>query len=320
MRSKLTTIGAALLIATSAVLLTACNDKDTPVAAPTTSAVGAAGMGPGQTGDTGASTSPGGSNSQSTVKAIGKTGWYDGFDITVDKATVVPDGSGGARVTIDITYKNNTTDDKMISVTPTLQVGDQIDGGADFTDPTVPGKGSAAGTVTTSVKKLGDAGHLIDTLTLVYGPASANQTKIPLKADAKVDSIQPKTLPITGTLVQGHTTVQVTGATLTPSYTKDERGKMELALHVKLIGGGDISDGGANIFTEYFSIKTPDGQSLVADQRGFIDELLDRNQTIDNPKDLATFVVASPGTGAYVLSYDATKGQTPAATLAVTVN
>ncbi|WP_330178842.1 hypothetical protein OHB26_20200 [Nocardia sp. NBC_01503] len=311
-----TTVGAVVLISTSALLMTACNDKDT-AAGPTSSQL-AQPMGTGQPDGT----SPGGSstNGQATVRSIGKTGWYEGFDITVDKATVIPDEFGGAKVRIDITYKNTTTDNKTLSTVPTLLVGGQIDGGAGFDNPEVPGKGSAAGNVTTSVQKLSDAQHLLDTLTVVYGTAAENQTIIPLKADGKVESVAPKALTISGTLVQDQTTIQITGGTLTPSYTKGEHGKMDLALHVKIIGGSGIPDGGANIFYEYFSVKTPDGQSLPADDRGPINELLERNQTIDNAKDFAIFVVPSPGSGTYVLTYDATKGASTAPTFSFTVN
>lgn len=316
MRSKFTTVGAAVLIATSAVLMTACNDKDvkgTPVTSVSAVPLGGANQ-PGGT------TKAGGSNSQSAVRTIGKTGYYEGFEITVDKATVTPDEFGGAKVLVDITYKNTTTKDKTLNVIPGVQIGGALDAGASWNTPDVPGKGSAAGDVSTSVKKLDSADHLLDTITIVYGTSADNQTLIPLKADAKADSVAPKTLNVSGKLVQDQTTVQITGGTLTPSYTKGERNKMDLALHIKLVGGSGISAGGLNVFTEYFSIKTPDGQTVVADTRGFIDELLDRNQTIDKADLFAVFVVPAPATGNYVVSYDATKGASSAPTYSFTVS
>ncbi|MFF2556577.1 hypothetical protein ACFVUS_36605 [Nocardia sp. NPDC058058] len=309
-------MGAVLVIGTSALLMTACNDKDTK-AGPSSSQI-AQPMGTGQPGGG----NPGGStsNGQATVRTVGKTGWYEGFDITVDKATVVPDEFGGAKIRIDITYKNTTTDNKTLSIVPTLQVGNEIDAGAGFDNPAVPGKGSATGNVTTTVKKLSDAQHLLDTLKVIYGTAAENQTIIPIAADGKVQSIQPRDLSVSGTLVQDQTTIQITGGTLSPSYTKGENGKMDLALHVKIIGGSGISDGGANIFYEYFSVKTPDGQNVPADIRGPINELLERNQTIDNAKNFAIFVVPSPGTGTYVVTYDAKKGEGTAPTFSFTVS
>ncbi|MGW4121278.1 hypothetical protein [Nocardia sp. NPDC004711] len=321
MRSAFTTVGAAVLIATSAVLMTACNDKDTTGATPTS--VSAAAQGAGQPNDTaapGGALEPGGTNSQATVRTIGKTGWYEGFEITVDKATVTPDEFGGAKVRVDITYKNTTTKDQTLSIVPGVQIDGALDAGAGFDNPDVPGKGSAAGDVTTSVKKLDNAEHLLDTITIVYGTSADNQTLIPLKTDAKADSVAPGTLIVSGKLVQDQTTVEITGGTLTPSYTKGERNKMDLALHIRLVGGSGIAAGGLNVFYEYFSIKTPDGQNVVADIRGPIDELLNRNQTIDKADNVVVFVVPAPATGSYVVGYDATKGASTAPTYSFTVS
>lgn len=309
---KFSTVGAAVLIGTSALFMTACNDKDTK-AGPTSSAPASAQrtVGQGQ---------PGANNGQSTVRTIGKTGWYEGFDITVDKATVVPDEFGGAKVLIDITYKNTTPDNKTISNNTYLQVDKEVDGGASFDSPTVPGKGSATGKVTTSVKTLHDAEHLLDTMTVIYGQASDNQTKIPLQASAQVEGVAPKTLNVTGKLVQDQTTIEITGGTIAPSYTSDERGKMDLSLRIKIIGGPGISAGGLNVFYDYFTVKTPDGQSLPADIRGPINELLNTNETIDNAKNYVVFVVPSPATGTYVVSYDAKKGEDTTPTFSFTIS
>ncbi|MEV6253677.1 hypothetical protein AB0L97_10515 [Nocardia sp. NPDC051911] len=307
-RRAVTVAGAALVVA-SALLLSACQDEDgTPVAVPSTTATGVA-------------AEPGAANGQSTVRTVGKTGWYDGFDITVDKATVVPDEYGGAKVRVDITYKNTTLDNHTLSITPSLLVGKEVDGGAIFDSPTVPGNGSATGTATTSFKSAKDAEHLIDTMTVVYGSAADNQTKIPLAAAGKVDSVQPKALAVTGTLVQDQTTIQVTGGRISPSYTKDENGKSDLALRIKLVGGPGIAAGGTNIYYDYFTVRTPDGQTVAADIRGPINELLNANETIDNPKNYVVFVVPSPGTGPYTVTYNAQKqeGAATAPTLSFTV-
>ncbi|MEV6137925.1 hypothetical protein AB0L63_18025 [Nocardia sp. NPDC051990] len=307
---KITTIGAAVLIGSSALLMTACDDKDTK-SGPTTTASALNTIGQGQ---------PGAKNGQSTVRAIGKTGWYEGFDITVDKATVVPDEFSGARVLIDITYKNTTPDNKTISNNTYLQVDKEVDGGASFDSPTVPGKGSATGKVTTSVKTLHDAEHLLDTITVIYGQASDNQTKIPLKASAQVEGVAPKTLNVTGKLVQDQTTIEISGGTLAPSYTKNERDKMDLSLHIKIIGGPGISAGGLNVFHDYFTVKTPDGQTITADIRGPINELLNTNETIDNAKNYVIFVVPSPATGTYVVAYDAKQGEGSAPNSSFTIS
>ncbi|MFC9997275.1 hypothetical protein [Nocardia sp. NPDC127526] len=311
---KFTTIGAAVLIAASAVLMTACGDGGQQTGTTTTSAI-AAPLGTGR--PSGTET---GSDAQATVRVVAKTGWYEGFEITVEKATVVPDEFGGGAVRIDITYKNTTTDDKTLSIVPNLQVGKEIDAGAGFDNPLVPGKGSATGGVTTTVSKLGDVQHLLDTMTVVYGQAADNQTKIPLRAGAQVESVAPKTLTVSGTLVQDQTTIKITGGTLAPSYAENENGKMDLALKITLIGGSGIPDGGLNVYYDYFTVRTPDGQNVPADIRGPINELLNRNETIDNAKNYVVFVVPAPAVGAYTVTYDADKGAGAAPAFSFTVS
>lgn len=308
-RRSLTTLGAAALIGVSAVLATGCDDKDgTPVANPSVSAPSSVAGGPQA------------SSKQATVRTVGKTGWWDGFEITLAKATIVPSESGGGKFVADIAYRNTTGDNKTLTADAFLQFGTEVDATASWDYVTVPGKGSANGTVTTSLKVVKDPQHLLDQMTLVFGQASQNQTKLPVKAAAPVESVQPKALAVTGRLVQDQTTIEITGGNLTPSYAKDERGKMLLSLHVKIIGGPGVPAGGLNIFDEYFSMRTPDGQQQPADTRSYLNELLEKNQTIDNPKNFAVFLVPSPGTGSYVLSYNASKEADPnAPTLPFTV-
>ncbi|MEU2043790.1 hypothetical protein [Nocardia niwae] len=309
-RRRAVTVAGATLVVASALLLSACQDEDgTPVAVPSATATAVA-------------TAPGGTSGQSTVRTVGKTGWYDGFDITVDKATVVPDEYGGAKVRIDITYKNTTPDNRALSITPSLLVGREVDGGAVFDSPTVPGNGAATGTATTSFQSAKDAEHLIDTMTIVYGQAADNQTTIPLAAAGKVDSVRPKTLAVTGTLVQDQTTIRVTGGRISPSYTENENGKSDLALRIELVGGPGIPAGGTNIYYDYFTVRTPGGQTVAADIRGPINELLNANETIDNPKNYVIFVVPSPGTGPYTVTYNAQKqdGAATAPTLSFTID
>ncbi|MBH0777257.1 hypothetical protein [Nocardia bovistercoris] len=309
-------IVAAALASASLLLTSACLEEDTSGSPATTSVIAAPqGGAGGEQGGAGGEQGVRGA----VVRTVGKTGWFEGFEITVDKATVTPDEYGGGKVVIDITYKNTTAQNLTLSNNSHLETGKEVDGGASFDNPAVPGKGSATGRVTTPVQKLKDADHLLDTITVVYGESTDNQTKIPLANSGKVESVQPKTLPITGTLVQDQTTVQVTAATLNPSYTKNERGKDELSLRVKFVGGAGIPAGGTNIYYQYFSLRTPDGQTLVADFRGTINELLSRNQTIDKPDNYVVFVVPSPAAGTYVLSYDNSNGVTTAPTFTFTV-
>ncbi|WP_054813454.1 hypothetical protein [Nocardia arizonensis] len=305
-------VAAIALASASLLLISACQDDDTGV--PSTTSVVAAPQGNAPGGASG-----GEGTGRSVIRTVGKTGWYEGFDITVDKATVVPDEYGGGKILIDITYKNTTGASLMPSNNSHLEVGKEVDGGAGFDSPTVPGKSSATGKVTTSVQSLKDADHLLDTMTVVYGETSDNQTRIPLAAAARVESVQPRSLPINGTLTQDQTTVRITAGSLNPSYTKNERGKDELKLHVAFVGGSGVPDGGTNIYYQYFSVRTPDGQTLVADFRGTINELLHKNETIDKADNFVVFVVPSPTKGTYVVSYDSTNGAGNAPTFSFTV-
>ncbi|WP_157978339.1 MULTISPECIES: hypothetical protein [Nocardia] len=315
---RVTRIGAAALLGFSVLLTSACLDEET-TGTPVTSAEGGVG-GPQAPAGTGAQPDSADSSGRAVVRTVGKTGWFEGFEITVDKATVVPDEYGGGKVLIDITYENTGLEAATLSNNSHLEMGREVDGGAGFDNPTVPGKGTATGKVTTPVQVLKDADHLLDTITVVYGEASDNQTRIPLAASSKVESVQPRTLPITGTLVQDPTTVEITGGTLGPSYAKNERGADELALRIKLVGGAGIPDGGTNIYYQYFSLKTPDGRTVVADFRGTINELLGRGETIDNPRNYVIFVVPTPVAGQYVLTYNADKDPGTAASMPFTVS
>ncbi len=313
-RRIVTSVGASALVGAAAVTLAGCNDDvvGKPVATPAAVAPsGAPGVVTGAAQPAGAP----------VTRVIGKTGWFEGFEITVDRATVAPGQYVGATLVVDITYKNTAAENKALSTNAYLQLGGQVDTGASFDNPTVPGKGSATGKITTALRADQNPEQVLDSAIVVYGQATDNQTKIPLAAAGKVDSVQPRALAVSGKLVADQTTIEITGGTLTPSYTKNERGKYELALHVRIVGGAGIPDGGANIFDDYFSVKSPDGQSMVADNRSPINELLEKNQTIDNPKNNAVFLVAAPGTGNYVLTYDNRNGDgTPAPTFAFTVS
>lgn len=305
-----TAVAASAVLGMTALLVTGCNDDDVKGKA-VSSSVSA----PSSVAGAPASGSP---TAGQPVRTIGKTGWFEGFDITVTKATVT-DQLGGARLVIDVSYKNTGTENKTVD-NGFLQVGDRTDSGAIFDSPTVPGKGTATGTVTTSLKSGANVDQVLDSITVVYGQSSDNQTKIPLAAAGKVDSVQPRVLPISGKLTQGQITIEVTDGKLSPSYVRGERGKYELALHVKIVGGPGVPAGGMNVFENFFSVQTPDGQSLVADNRSPVNELPEKNQTIDKPGNYVVFVVPAPGTGNYVLSYDGKTGDdAPPATFAFSV-
>src|SRR5262245_55219698 len=50
------------------------------------------------------------STGQPTVRTLGKTGWYKGFAITVDTATLAPPRFQSADLELAVTYENLTTE------------------------------------------------------------------------------------------------------------------------------------------------------------------------------------------------------------------
>lgn len=236
----------------------------------------------------------------SLVRDVGKTGWWDGFAITADRATLTPDGL----LTVDLTYQNLTDQNATPSSSGYLEVDGAVVS-ASFDFPTVPGEGTASGKLEATLSEGGDPEKLLDSAMLVYGEASDNQTKIPLNASGDVASTEPKTLDVSGQLVQDQIVIDVISGTFTPSYQSGEKDKMLLALKVKISCGPECSKYGYNTNVNEFSIKTPDGNSVVADSRSpYCCDALYPQGVSDNADNIVVFVVPAPGTGKYTLTYD----------------
>ncbi|WP_067823541.1 hypothetical protein [Nocardia inohanensis] len=316
-RHRFARFAAILLLGVTPLLLAGCNDKEDH------SAHDPNGTAAGQRNVSGTAASGTASAGRSVVREIGKTGWWDGFTITVNKATVVPGGANeNSKVRIDLTYKNNTG--KAAAVDSSilfLENNGKVDNVANYDIPTVPGKGSAAGTISTSVPQTSDFEHLLDKLTVVFGQGSDNQTKFPLAASAKAESVQPKALTVTGKLVQAPITVEITGGELAPSYKKGEQGKMTVALNLKLSCGTGCAAGGYNVWDDDFKLETSSG-TIAADERGNVNELLSSESRTIEALTPVVFVLPAPGTGTYTLSYNnkvlSNLGATPA-TLVINV-
>ncbi len=310
-------LAAVLLLGVAPLILAACNSKEdhsghdpSGTAAAQRNASSTAGSGTASAG-------------QSVVREIGKTGWWDGFTITVNKATVVPGGPNeNSKLRIDLTYKNNTGKATAVdSSIVFLQIGGKVDNVANYDIPTVPGKGSAAGTISTTVPQTSDFEHLLDTVSVVFGQGQDNQTKFPLAASAKAESIQPKALTVSGKLVQAPITVEITGGELAPSYKKGENGKMTVALNFKLTCGTGCAAGGYNVWDDDFKLETSAG-TIAADDRSNVNELLSSESRTIEVLTPVVFVLPAPGTGTYTLSYNnkalSNGGATPA-TLVINV-
>jgi hypothetical protein len=241
------------------------------------------------------------------TREIGKTGWYDGFAITVVDATAEQGFGDGVDVTVNLQYQNLGTEDGN---PPDADI--EIDGETQeglFDTPGIPGGGKAKGSVVLTVvpdkpKDTLTFDQAIDKVNLVYGDAADNQTSIPLAKSAEVASIEPKDLPAAGTLSQGQITIDVVSGTLVPSYESGEKGKSLLNLRVKLTCAAGCQAQGYNTGVEEFSVTGPDGNSVIADSRSeYCCDALYPETVSDSERNIVTFVVPSPGTGAYTLTY-----------------
>jgi len=278
------------------------------------------------------------------VRQIGKTGWYGNSDVvlykgfegefavTVDRATLTPDSYGGAELELALTYQN-LTDDSAKPADGYFVVGGKVVEG-EFDSPEIPGQGKNAGTATatlsgsdasgdtSSVSAPTDPNALLDSVVLTYGEAGDNQTKIPLATAAAVDSVQPRQLKLSGKLVQGGKIItEVKSGRLFPSYATGEKGKVVLELRLRISCTSKCT-GSTAIGKSDFSVKAPDGSSVVADGRSpfCCDNTDDATPPIDKPTTAVDFVVPAPGAGRYVFTLKSGWYPTdPAATLPITV-
>lgn len=239
------------------------------------------------------------------TRTLDRTGWYDGFAITVDEVTAEPGYGTSVDLTVELTLQNLGVEDDS---PPGGDV--EVDGltvEAFFDAPDVPAGGKAGGTVTFTVTP-DDAvtpDEAIERVVLVYGDAGDNRTVLPLADAGEVESIEPLDIAVTGNLTQGQIVVDVVEAALAPSYDSGEKGKALLDVRVRLTCAPDCDASGWNTGFEQFSVTGPDGSSVVADQRSeYCCDALYPGTVSDSERNVLTFVVPLPGTGEYTLTYD----------------
>lgn len=254
------------------------------------------------------------------TRKIDRTGWYDGFAITVDEVEVTEDSTDTATLTVTATYRN-LTDRQGRPPSPLFEIDGEIISLSSEDLPELPGKGKAGGSLVAYVDLPGTPDELIDATTLVYGESGDNQTKLPLSANGKVESSEPKDLAVTGTLKQGQLIIDVLGGRLAPSYESGEKGKAILDLRIKISCAADCQDSGYNTDASQFSVSGPGGRSVVADSRSLYCCDAIYPGTVSDNANILSFVVPAPGTGSYTLTYDnetITSTGTPPATLTFT--
>ena len=162
------------------------------------------------------------------TRSVEKTGWYDGFAITVGKVTAEPGPTDYLAITVNLTTENLGKDPNYPPEPDITVDGLNIDAMVDARE--IPGGGKAESTVNFGLSSDDpdvqlDPDTALDTVLLTYGTPEDNQTIIPLAADAEVTSDQPITLDAAGTLQQDQIIVEMKGGTLAPSYESGEKGR-----------------------------------------------------------------------------------------------
>jgi hypothetical protein len=243
------------------------------------------------------------------TRPVGKTGWWGGFQITVDEATAegVSDVFGElVRVTAAVTMQNLGED----SADPPFEVWFDAGGATfpGFTDsPTVGGGGTAPASITADITPadlgldgIGDLNQVLDALAVVYGEAGDNQTRIPL-GSAPAESFEPRDLTVAGDARHGPFAVTVTGASLRPSYEPGEGGRYELALEFELACDG-CPGTGLNVDRGSLELTSPAGATVTADIRSpWCCAAVYENETLAEPNQIVVYVVTEPVAGAYEL-------------------
>ncbi|MFJ4653397.1 hypothetical protein ACIP5Y_19210 [Nocardia sp. NPDC088792] len=244
-------------------------------------------------------------------RSLHQIGWWGGMSITVRRATV---NRGGA-LTLDVTYANLGDQAASPSATATIRTASKsIE--TTSTVPEIPGGGNAPGTITADLADTScDLSAVLDNVALIYGGPADNQTTIPLNPATSVDSVAPRTVPLTTHMAQDQIQIDPSGATITPSYVAGERNKTTVAVKIKVTCGSSCAAGGYNVDREEFSLRAPDGSTVTADTRSpYCCDALYPETVSDSARNILVFVVASPVSGKYTLSYN-NKQLTDAGTL-----
>ncbi len=234
--------------------------------------------------------------SMSAEREIGKTGWHGGFEITVDDVTAKTE-DGTTKVDVELSYKN------LVGVTHSapdkayleLNGGEVVD--ISFNNPKIAGFGKGKGAATASLGSTdGDLEDVLDNVVLVYGEADGNLTKIPFAEKGKVDSIEPKGIPV-GQTIGDVVTVELNKAYLWPSYQAGDKGRYELWVELTMVSSPDVSYS-YNVYPANFSITSPRGKSDSADSRSpWKGDLLGKQHPIDGK--WLIFLIDAPAKGDY---------------------
>lgn len=235
-------------------------------------------------------------------RAVDKTGWYGGFKITVDDVTATPEG-GGTTVDLALSYENLVGVKNTAPDTGYLEV----DGGevveATFDNPNIAGFGKGTGTATaslTSTDESADLEEILDSLVLVYGEPDSNTTRLPFAADADVESLKPRGIPV-GQTFSDKVRIELSKAFLWPSYQAGEQNKYELWTEVSLTCTEECARFGYGVTIANFTLTSPNGKSVKADSRSpWATSSISDTSPVDHQ--WLVFVIDEPATGIYTFN------------------
>lgn len=211
---------------------------------------------------------------QSAQRYLGKTVWYDGFEITVGQVTAERLQDSQVEIGIEVSYKNLIGAAHKPGQDPngneTGRTG-HLEWGSESTDlefdlPKVAPNAVAQGTVKREITapEEGTLEDLLDSMTLVYGESGTNQTKVPFLVSGAVESEEPRGITV-GQTLGSDPSLQLVSAYLWPSYAEGEAGQYELWIEYEFECAGPCGE----IFygPDSWTLTTPGGQTKKMDSR-----------------------------------------------------
>jgi hypothetical protein len=260
--------------------------------------------------------------------AVAKTGWHEGFAITVEDATAT-ENLGGAAVEMSLRYQNIGRTAGYVprgSVQVAGAVGSTFD---DIVSDEIPPGATGKGTITVGVDAQAldgtvDLQRAIDAVALVYGEQGDNRTLIPLAANQPVESVEPKDLTVGGSLSQSQVNIEVVDGRLLPSWESGEAGRLVIDLRIKVSCAADCRPSGYYADRDYFTLTDPAGTTLPTDamRSGYCCEAIYPATIVQGTDLTLAFVVDEATAGTWTLTYEdptVTAEGYPAGSLAFTV-
>lgn len=257
------------------------------------------------------------SSPASVERTVGKTGWYAGFETTLDTVSGTP-AEGGINVTLDLTFRNLGGTSASPCLCGYLLSGGQVTELSSFAPPTVAGQGTASAQATAFLPTAGssspggtaspsdpaaEVNAVLDQTELVYGQTQDNQTRIPFAADGQVATFQPIDTALQGRLGKV-VVVQPVKANVQPSYQSGEKGLYVIAVQFKASCTKGCAASGYNIDRSSFRLTPPTGPALrVADTSPWCCAAMYPGTVEQGPDTVVNFQVQGEPSGMYRFTF-----------------